>query len=139
MPTANPMLFDANYDNFIINHTKPIGDAEQIIPDKETAKNYTYCFMGIRLTEEKVAELKAAMKPNSKFYLEIKFRDIVNSEVVGDIHFVHQTFESTVLDSPDNPLTLLMDGYYSLPTDEPVTSVRITGAKIFYVDALPAE
>ena len=136
---ANPMVFDDSYDGFIVTPTTDIEGKEKIQANGFETETYDYCFIGIRLTQVTVQELLIAMEPGSQFYLEIKFRTKGNSEIIGDPKYVHQTFDYDDLNSVDDPLELLMDGYYTLPLNKAVTSIKITGAKLYYVEALPAE
>ena len=139
---ANPMVFDDLYDGFIVTPTTDIDGLEKIQPTGFETETYDYCFIGISLTPMKVAELKAAMQTGSQFYVEIKFKNRNNGELVGDPKYVHQIFKYSKLENTDDPLELLMEGYLELPKKTPtltVTSIKVLGAKIFYVDALPAD
>ena len=137
MAIENPMLISADY--VIINTTKPQGEEKAKVSLNET-EDYDYCFLGIKLTPEEVLELKNAMKPNTSFYVEIRFKNWINGgDVETEFKFMHQSFDYETLVEQVEDLELLMDGWYQLPTNFSRTSVKVSGAKIFYVEALPAE
>ncbi len=131
----NPMVIGA--ENIIIDFESEKGEIVANVTDKPTA-NYDYCFMGIKLDQATVADLKAAMQADSQFYLEITFNDVLNGEVAAESKFVHQFFDYAVLVDQVEDLEIKMDGYYELPASYATTSVNVIAAKLYYV-AAPTE
>ena len=130
---ANPMVFDEQ--SILINTELPKEGEKAKVSTKET-EDYDYCFMGIKLTSEEVLALKNAMKPNTSFYVEIRFKNFIKGgEIETEFKFIHQSFDYETLVEQEEDLELLMSGWYELPENFAPTSVKVSGAKIFYVPA----